>query len=101
MYTYIKIVPTSLISKYSKFRNFLNILIKIVKNVYHHSKIYNNKGNVKHFWETVNYKTNNLSINYKNTYKHLLINNDGTKIIDSKIFSNICNGFFSTVPTEK
>lgn len=49
----------------------------------------------------ITYITNNLSINYKNTYKHLLINNDGTKIIDSKICPNIFNDFISTVPIEK
>jgi len=77
----------TLISKYNKFRNLLNILIKKAKNIYYHSKINNNKGNVKKLWETIKYVTYNTSNNSKNT-AHSLINNDGTKIFDSKIIPN-------------
>jgi len=53
----------TLISKYNKFRNLLNTLIKKTKSMYYHNKIYNNKGNVKKLWETIKYVTNNSSFN--------------------------------------
>jgi len=86
----------TLITKYNKFRNLLNTLIKKAKSMYYHNKIYNNKGNVKKLWETIKYVTNNSSNNSKNTV-HSLINNEGIKISDNKIIPNIFNDYFSSV----
>lgn len=49
-------------SKYNKYRNFINVVIKKTKSIYCQNKIYDNRGNLKNLWEIIEYATNSTQL---------------------------------------
>jgi len=80
--------------KYTKYRNYLNLLLRASKKNYITNKIENHKGNTKQIWKTLN---NLLGRNKKSKFPDFFTTKDGNKVSDSKLIAEHFNSFFANI----
>ena len=82
--------------KYTKYRNHLNILLRVSKKSHITSEIETNKFNMKNTWKTLN---NVLGRNKQTRLPDFFKDNDGNKITDSSEIASNFNSFFTNIGT--
>lgn len=80
--------------KYTKYRNNLNLLLRLSKKTYITTKIITNKDNTKEMWKTLN---NLLGRNKKTQHPDFFTSANGEKISDNKIIAESFNNFFANI----
>jgi hypothetical protein len=80
--------------KYTKYRNNLNLLLRLSKKSYITSKITANKDNTKEMWKTLN---NLLGRNKKTQSPDFFISANGERITDNQIIAQRFNDFFANI----
>jgi len=80
--------------KYTKYRNYLNSLLRASKKNYITNKIENHKDNTKQIWQTLNHL---LGRNKKSKFPDFFTAKDGNKISDSKLIAEHFNSFFANI----
>lgn len=79
---------------YTKYRNNLNLLLRLSKKSYITNKITTNKDNTKEMWKTLN---NLLGRNKKSQLPDFFTSANGENICDNKIIAEGFNNFFANI----
>lgn len=82
---------------YKKYRNLLNVTIKIAKDVYFYKQISNVKGNTKKIWEFINEALDNKS--NKTNFIPTILNRQNQIVTDNISIANEFNSFFVSIGT--
>ena len=82
---------------YTKYRNHLNVLLRVSKKSHITSEIETNKFNMKNTWKTLN---NLLGRNKQTRLPDFFKDNEGNKITDSTEIANHFNSFFTNIGTK-
>jgi len=80
--------------KYTKYRNYLNLLLRLSKKSYITSSIESNKNNTNKMWQTLN---NLLGRNKKSKLPDFFTSTDGNKISNNVDIAEHFNTFFTTI----